>query len=125
LVGWKPITGLVDNSGVALLVDIAVAGDGSEFHSGGYQPNSPDLVYTISQYLDLDVKVADKTWTFSENGSLTFPNATVQTTAYAITSTIPTSSTSTGITGQISSTGTDIYICVATNSWLKVTGSTF
>jgi hypothetical protein len=82
LVGWKPITGLVDNSGVALLVDIAVAGDGSEFHSGGYLPNSPDLVYTISQYLDLDLKAADKTWTFSENGSLTFPNGSVQTTAY-------------------------------------------
>jgi hypothetical protein len=86
LVGWKPITGLVDNSGVALLVDIAVAGDGSEFHSGGYLPNSPDLVYTISQYLDLDLKAADKTWTFSENGSLTFPNNTVQTTAYKSTS---------------------------------------
>jgi hypothetical protein len=82
LVGWKPITGLVDNSGVALLVDIAVAGDGSEFHSGGYLPNSPDLVYTISQYLDLDLKAADKTWTFSENGSLTFPDATIQTTAF-------------------------------------------
>ena len=129
LVGWKQITAVQDNGGVALIVRIGGGagpmGDGSEFHSGGYQPNSPDLVYTISQYLDLDLKAADKTWTFSENGSLTFPNATVQTTAYAITGTIPTSSTSTGITGQISSTGTDIYICVATNSWLRVTGSTF
>ena len=65
------------------------------------------------------------TWVFGATGSLTFPNGTVQTTAYAITGTIPTSSTSTGITGQIATTGTDIYICVGTNSWLKVTGSTF
>jgi hypothetical protein len=82
LVGWKQITAVQDNGGVALLVDIGPMGDGSEFHSGGYQPNSPDLVYTISQYLDLDLKAADKTWTFSENGSLTFPDTTVQTTAY-------------------------------------------
>jgi hypothetical protein len=99
--------------------------DGSEFHSGGHLPTSPDLVYTVSQYLDLDLKAADKTWTFSSTGTVTFPDATVQTTAYAITGTIPTSSTSTGITGQIATTGTDIYICVGTNSWLKVTGSTF
>jgi hypothetical protein len=61
-------------------------GDGSEFHSGGYLPTSPDLVYTISQYLDFDLKASDKTWTFSENGSLTFPDNTVQTTAYKSTS---------------------------------------
>lgn len=87
LVGWKPITAVQDNSGVALIVRIGSGGgpmlDGSEFHSGGYQPNSPDLVYTISQYLELDVKAADKTWTFNQAGSLTFPDATVQTMAYA------------------------------------------
>ena len=90
LVGWKPVTAVQDNSGVALIVRIGSGagpmGDGSEFHSGGYLPTSPDLVYTISQYLEFDLKAADKTWTFSENGSLTFPNNTVQTTAYKSTS---------------------------------------
>jgi hypothetical protein len=90
LVGWKPVTAVQDNSGVALIVRIGSGagpmGDGSEFHSGGYLPTSPDLVYTISQYLDFDLKAADKTWTFSENGGLTFPNNTVQTTAYKSTS---------------------------------------
>ena len=59
-----------------------MAGDGSEFHSGGYLPTSPDLVYTISQYLELDLKAADKTWTFSSTGTITFPDATVQSSAY-------------------------------------------
>jgi hypothetical protein len=40
---------------------------------GGYLPDSPDLVYTISQYLDLDVQVADKTWTFDKDGDLQLP----------------------------------------------------
>jgi hypothetical protein len=77
LVGWKQITGVQDNSGVALIVRIGSGGgpmlDGSEFHSGGYQPNSPDLVYTISQYLELDVKAADKTWKFKQDGSIVLP----------------------------------------------------
>jgi hypothetical protein len=78
LVGWKQITGVQDN-GTSLIIRIGGGlgplPDGSEFHSGNYLPNSPDLVYTISQYLDLDIKAADKTWTFSENGSLTFPTS--------------------------------------------------
>ena len=86
LVGWKPITAVQDNGGVALIIRIGSGntplGDGSEFYSGGYNPTSPDLVYTISQYLELDLKAADKTWTLSSTGTITFPDATVQTTAY-------------------------------------------
>ena len=89
LVGWKQITGVQDN-GDNLIIRIGNGlgpmPDGSEFHSGNYLPNSPDLVYTISQYLELDVKAADKTWKFKEDGSVTFPNNTVQTTAYKSTS---------------------------------------
>jgi hypothetical protein len=83
LVGWKQITSVQDNGGVALIVRIGNGNtpleDGSEFHSGGYLPDSPDLVYTISQYLDLDVQVADKTWTFDADGNLTLPaNSNIQ-----------------------------------------------
>ena len=71
LVGWKQITAVQDNSGVALIVRIGSGntplGDGSEFPSGGGN------VYTISQYLDLDLQVADKTWTFDQAGNLTLP----------------------------------------------------
>jgi hypothetical protein len=89
LVGWKQITGVQDN-GTSLIIRIGGGlgplPDGSEFHSVGYLPNSPDLVYTISQYLDLDIKAADKTWTFGENGSVTFPDSTIQTTAFTASS---------------------------------------
>jgi hypothetical protein len=79
LVGWKQITGIQDNGGVALIVRIGSGNtplpDGSEFNSGGHNPTSPDLVYTISQYLEFDLQVADKTWNFKEDGVLTLPAA--------------------------------------------------
>jgi hypothetical protein len=127
LIGWKQITGVLDNGGVALLVDIGPMSDGSVFHSGGYLPNSPDLVYTISQFLDLDLKVADKTWNFSENGSLTFPDATVQTTAYlapttgdSVISSITNSTISrNGMTIRVTSVG---MIQMSFNSVIYITG---
>jgi hypothetical protein len=86
LIGWKQITAVQDNGGVALIIRIGSGNtpllDGSEFHSGGYLPTSPDLVYTVSQYLDFDVQIADKTWTFNKDGAFTFPDSTAQTTAY-------------------------------------------
>jgi len=71
LVGWKQITAAQDNSGVALILRIGSGStplpDGSEFPSGGGN------VYTISQYVEFDLKVADKTWTFNKDGNLTLP----------------------------------------------------
>ena len=127
LIGWKQITGVLDNGGVALLVDIGPMSDGSVFHSKGYLPNSPDLVYTISQFLDLDLKVADKTWNFSENGSLTFPDATVQTTAYlapttgnnVISSVEPLTISRNGMTIRVTSAG---MIQMSFNSVINITG---
>jgi len=76
LVGWKQITGVQDN-GDNLIIRIGSGNtplpDGSEFNSGGHNPTSPDLVYTISQYLELDIKAADKTWTFDSTGTLILP----------------------------------------------------
>jgi hypothetical protein len=72
LVGWKQITSVQDNSGVALIVRIGSGStplpDGSEFPSGGGND------YTISQYLEFDLEVADKTWTFDKDGNLTLPS---------------------------------------------------
>jgi hypothetical protein len=47
--------------------------DGSEFHSLNYLPVNPNLVYTISQYIDFDLQVADKTWTFDKDAKITLP----------------------------------------------------
>jgi hypothetical protein len=72
LVGWKQITSVQDNGGVALIVRIGSGAgpleDGSEFPAGGGN------VYTISQYLEFDLTVADKTWMFDKDGKLTFPS---------------------------------------------------
>jgi hypothetical protein len=71
LVGWKQITQAQDNSGVALILRIGSGNtplpDGSEFPSGGGN------VYTISQYIEFNLKVADKTWIFNKDGDLTLP----------------------------------------------------
>jgi hypothetical protein len=71
LVGWKQISAAQDNGGVALILRIGGGNtplpDGSEFPSGGGN------VYTISQYVEFDLKVADKTWIFKKDGKLTLP----------------------------------------------------
>jgi len=41
------------------------------------------------------------------------------------TVTVPASSTSTGVKGQIAVNSTSMYVCVATNSWLRFAGATF
>ena len=58
-------------------------------------------------------------WTFGIDGSLTFPDNTVQTSAYQIVS-APVTSTSTGATGTISYDSSYFYVCTATNSWQRI-----
>jgi hypothetical protein len=74
LVGWKQITSVQDNGGVALIVRIGSGAgpleDGSEFPAGGGN------VYTISQYLEFDLTVTDKTWMFDKDGNITLPTNT-------------------------------------------------
>jgi hypothetical protein len=42
-----------------------------------------------------------------------------------LTESVPASSTSTGVKGQIAVNSTSMYVCVATNSWLRFAGVTF
>ena len=58
-------------------------------------------------------------WTFGQDGSTTFPDDTVQTTAYQI-GTVPTSSTSTGSTGTVAFDATYFYACTGTNAWQRI-----
>lgn len=69
-------------------------------------------------------------WQFGADGGLTFPDNTVQTTAWTGTGlvrveTVPISSTSTGVTNQVAFTGTDMYVCIGTDTWVKFNGVTF
>jgi hypothetical protein len=110
LVGWKQITQAQDNSGVALILRIGSGNtplpDGSEFPSGGGN------VYTISQYIEFNLKVADKTWIFNKDGDLTLP-----------ASGDILDSNGTSVLGLSSGLATDIQIFTTTGSWTKPTGA--
>lgn len=62
-------------------------------------------------------------WIFSTNGSLAFPDFTVQTTAYRFV-TPPASSTSTGVAGSLAQDASYFYVCTATNSWKRIAWNT-
>ena len=71
-------------------------------------------------------------WLFNTTGSLTFPDSTVQTTAYPGSNNIPinwttapVSNTSLGTPGQAAYDNTgDMFVCVAANTWARFIGTT-
>lgn len=85
-----------------------------------------NLLYVNSgtMYLNNFPVSVDGSGIMSING-LSFPDGTTQTTAFSFIDSIPASSTSTGIKGQIAVDSTSMYVCVATDNWLKFVGTTF
>ena len=60
------------------------------------------------------------------NGSLYFADSSEQTTAYpGVTDTVPASSSSTGIKGQLAYDSNYIYVCVAQDTWKRIAASDF
>lgn len=59
------------------------------------------------------------------NGALLFGDNSVQNTAYQGFTSVPPSSTATGVTGQMSVDATYFYICVAPNTWKRILASDF
>jgi hypothetical protein len=76
---------------------------------------------TSNVRINTDNDGIDNTWEFGFAGNLTYPNGTVQTTAYTATlaNATPSTSTSTGTKGDIVYDASYIYICVATNQWIR------
>jgi hypothetical protein len=62
---------------------------------------------------------AARNWMFGANGFLTFPDGTIQNTAFVI-ETAPLSSTSTGTAGTLAYDASYFYVCTATNSWQRI-----
>lgn len=79
--------------------------------------------YIPQGYSPVDVTVGVNTWTFSNTGTLLFPDNTTQTTAYRFV-TPPTSSTSTGVAGALAQDATYFYVCTATNAWQRIAWDT-
>lgn len=88
-------------------------------YTGTYTFTSPD--YAPPEPLPLSVTVGQNTWTFT-GPTIAFPDGSVPLTR---TNTIPTATTSTGTINQVAFTGTDMYVCIAPDYWIKFTGTTF
>lgn len=61
----------------------------------------------------------------TDNGSTTTNPITAPQFKVSALNTAPSSSTDTGTAGEVRVTSVGIFICIATNSWIKCTGSTF
>lgn len=59
------------------------------------------------------------------NGTIVFDNGSVQSTAYQGFTSVPASSSSAGITGQMACDSTYFYICIGTNQWKRIAASDF
>lgn len=59
------------------------------------------------------------------NGTVIFPDASIQSTAWNISASVPASSSSTGIAGQVAYSSNYIYVCVAANTWRRIAATTF
>jgi hypothetical protein len=113
------ITGVVDNGYPTNTwsVDITGLGSGSYSFSTGTvfamtNPN-PGAIWQRTPWNAI-------------TGAGTAARATTATYAsIVLTEPTPASSTSTGVKGQIAVTSTSMYVCVATNSWLRFSGVTF
>ena len=96
------------------------------------QQNIPDANRT-DQNLFTNSNVAFATATIGgvtpvtvHDGGMTFNDGTSQYTAYpGFTVSIPSSSTSSGITGQLSFDSSYVYICVGPNQWKRIAASDF
>jgi hypothetical protein len=97
--------------------------------SGGYSYTFPGLTGNTSQagYVSISsnnfvsISSNTKSWTFNNSGTLTFPDNTVQNTAYTqLTSNGTKTSNDTGTAGQTSYDSNYFYVCIATNTWRRV-----
>ena len=94
----------------------ALTADYSNDFTGIYADTSVLQLYT-SSYVQLITNSIGSSyiWNFNKDGTATWP-----TPGY-----VPTFTTSTGSTGQVSWTSSYVYICVATNTWKRATLNTW
>ena len=103
---------ITGGSGFATISPPAVGHGGNVYIEGGYAGAGG------AGYIRLTSN--SNNWTFDADGDLTFPDTTVQTTAYTATyaNASPTP-TSLGTTGDIVQDGVYIYHCISANTWVR------
>lgn len=113
------ITGVTDNGAPTETWSIDISGLG-----GGSYSFSTGTVFIMTN--PNPGSIWQRTPWNAITGTGTAARATTSTYASTIlTESVPTSSTSTGVKGQIAVNSTSMYVCVATNSWLRFAGATF
>jgi hypothetical protein len=113
------ITGVVDNGYPANTWSVGISGFGNGFYS-----LATGTVFTMTN--PNPGAIWKKTPWSAITSTGTVARATTATYAsIVLTEPTPTSSTSTGVKGQIAVSSTSMYVCVATNSWLRFNGVTF
>jgi hypothetical protein len=121
--------------------DVGAQGDtGSQGSQGDVGAQGDVGVYTlpiangnsnisISENSDITLTVNSNTWYFGVDGALGFPDSTSQNTAFTGSASIswvsaPASNIASGTAGQAAyDANGDLYICVASNTWSKFTGT--
>jgi len=94
---------------------------------GGYLTGSkqfylPDTGSKLLAHTNSTAEVVFDSSSLSGSYTYTLPDADG---TVVVLSSVPTTSTDPGMPGQIATDGTDLYICVATDTWMKTTLSTF
>lgn len=113
------ITGVVDNGYPTNTWSVDISGFGNGFYS-----LATGTVFTMTN--PNPGAIWKKTPWSAITSTGTVARATTATYAsIVLTEPTPTSSTSTGVKGQIAVSSTGMYVCVATNSWLRFDGVTF
>ena len=126
--GTGQTLGTIDNGGIVgggkLTFGSTAGSNAGDVNAIELKATNGDVYLTSTESVKITVDASDssaRVWLFDPTGNLTFPDATVQTTAYrGLTPNGTKASTDTGTAGQTSYDSQYFYICVATNSWRRM-----
>ena len=119
--------GTIDNGGIVgggkLTFGSTAGSNAGDVNAIELKATNGDVYLTSTESVKITVDASDssaRVWLFDPTGNLTFPDASVQTTAYTgLTPNSTKASNDTGTAGQTSYDSQYFYVCVATNLWYR------
>lgn len=89
-------------------------------NAAGVLQSSSGNVSILATTGNILLTTGSNSWTFGQTNTITWPDNSQQTTAWpGLVSVTPLHPNSDGIPGQITHDGTYLYVCVATNTWVR------
>ena len=110
----SPILQLTTSSNVAVNADLIPTGS----RNLGSNSAQWSTLYLSSSTFKIDSKTVEVL-----SNDITIDGTSIK--DFSLVQPVPTSSTSTGLVGQVALTTTSMYVCVGTDSWLRFDGVTF